>query len=59
MDWISVKDKLPEEHRSVFVYTERDGIVPFVSLIDGEWVSEFMLWSGNPTHWTMIEPPTP
>ena len=56
-DWISVKDRLPENCEVVDVYTLYDGRVVDVAYRDGEWVSQYLKWSGNPTHWMPLPSP--
>ena len=57
-EWISVKDRLPPNYAVVDVCTPTDGRVVGVKYDDGEWVSQYFRWSGNPTHW-MFPPALP
>jgi hypothetical protein len=59
MEWISVKDRLPEEHSHVLIclHDGYDNFIATSDFIEGE----FQLWadSGDVTHWAILpEPPT-
>ena len=65
MDWISVKDRVPEPDQDVLVYNPKDGInlgefdPDQVSEYDSGWTT-FYEWAPtmSPTHWMPLpEPP--
>jgi hypothetical protein len=60
MEWISVKDRLPEESMSVLVWSLYWSGTPFIACIEqGLWRGERILHSpSNVTHWMPLpEPP--
>jgi len=57
INWISAEDKLPPEGELVIAYATTGGIIPYMRLVDGEWVSDFVRWGGSVTHWVPMEPP--
>lgn len=53
--WISVEERLPEEHKRVLVYVNGQGSMEDTDRMrDGRWVR----WFGRVTHWMPLpEPP--
>ena len=71
LDWISVKDRLPEESNSVLCYNGNYILIGFLdkdfNMLDGKWVMKPRIWKDSVkghrlewdvTHW-MYLPPTP
>ncbi len=58
--WISVEDRLPDEHKSVIVYVTRfnyySDYVDMSFRQDGEWKSNTGYWKAI-THWMPLPPP--
>lgn len=59
MEWISVKDNLPDVLQVVDIYNPYDGRVPDVKYLgnntgENEWVSTYLRWRGFVTHWMPI-----
>lgn len=65
MEWISVKDRLPETGRQVLVYSKRrkNGYISVVSprrgimVEDGVWVGAGAIDLQEPTHWMPLPDP--
>ena len=60
MDWINVKDELPERNEDVLCYSDKNGGYFFIGYLganSGEWCQGGALHCYNVTHWTpLIEP---
>lgn len=57
-EWISVKDRLPEETREVLVFDSRNYLIWQARWMGDEWVDPCMDPIEKVTHWTPLpEPP--
>ena len=56
MDWISVKERLPEDGKRVLTYSERFGVE--IGAHRSYWATIPLIVSFEPTHWMPLpEPP--
>lgn len=65
MQWISVKDKLPEETEMVLLYFEEEYFFGVIQIVYSDGCAVFKEWMPGgmynipATHWAKLEPPTP
>ena len=59
MEWISVKDRLPNIGNFVFGYGLNDGLILGIRIQeDGSWITDNIRWSGGLiTHWMPLPDP--
>ena len=57
-EWISVNERLPEEHQRILIYTDK-GLVIAAHLFDGDWRCDVGTWiiGKHTTHWMPLPAP--
>lgn len=56
-EWISMKDRLPEEYTRVLTYSHADGVMIGSMDCDGEFHYPYCLLPDEPTHWIPLPDP--